>query len=87
MRTAGLVVGRQKPATAKGFAFFVIEDGPVRAQLILNPKLWEENRVLLRDASVLVVEGTVEETASQLAIKPELVLGLPSPVSTRGYHY
>ena len=87
VRTAGLVVGRQKPATAKGFAFFVIEDGPVRAQLILSPQLWEENRVLLRDASVLVVEGTVEETASQLAIKPELVLGLPSPVSTRGYHY
>ena len=87
VRTAGLVVGRQKPATAKGFAFFIIEDGPVRAQLILSPRLWEENRSLLRDASVLVVEGTVKETASQLAIKPELVLRLPSPVAVRGYHY
>ena len=43
-------------------------------------------RLLLCDATVLVVEGTVEDTDSQLTIKPDLVLGLPSPASTRGYH-
>jgi error-prone DNA polymerase len=87
VRTAGLVVGRQKPGTAKGFAFFVIEDGPVRCQLIINPQIWESNRVLLRDASVLVVDGSIVDTASHLAIKLDRVFALSSPMPSRGYHY
>lgn len=87
VRTAGLVVGRQRPGTAKGFAFFVIEDGPVRAQVIISPDLWDRQRVLLRDASMLVVDGIVEDTGHQLTLKALTLSDLPAPITVRGYHF
>lgn len=87
LRTAGMVVARQKPPTAKGFAFFVIEDGPHRAQLIISPDLWASHRSLLRDASFLVVDATVEDTGHQPALKATTLAALPMPITVRGYHY
>lgn len=51
--TAGLVVARQKPPTARGFAFYVIEDGPHRLQVVISPDLWACYRGVLRDATPL----------------------------------
>lgn len=87
VRTAGLVVGKQRPPTAKGFAFFVLEDGPVRAQLIIPPDLWESQRVLLRDASILVADAIVEDTGYQLTLKAIMLAQLPAPITVRGYHF
>lgn len=87
VRTAGLVVGKQRPPTAKGFAFYVLEDGPVRAQLIISPDLWDAQRVLLRDASILVVDAVVEDTGYQLTLKAQTLAELPAPVTVRGYHF
>lgn len=86
-RTAGLVVGRQRPGTAKGFAFFVLEDGPTRGQLIISPDLWNQHRVLLRDASILVADVVVEDTGYQLSLRAERLLTLPAPIAVRGYQY
>jgi error-prone DNA polymerase len=69
IRTAGLVVSRQKPPTAKGFAFYVLEDGATRAQVIISPDLWEEHRVLLRDAAILLVDAAIVDTGYQLTLK------------------
>ena len=86
-RTAGLVVGRQRPGTAKGFAFFVLEDGPTRGQLIISPDLWQRHRVLLRDASILVADVVVEDTGYQLSLRAERIFALPAPVDVQGYQY
>jgi error-prone DNA polymerase len=86
-RTAGLIVSRQRPATAKGFAFFVIEDGATRGQVIISPDLWATHRTLLRDASILIVDAVVEDTGYQLTLKAERLAALPAPVTVRGYHY
>lgn len=37
--TAGVVVAKQKPPTAQGFASYVVEDGPLRAQVVISPAL------------------------------------------------
>lgn len=87
VRTAGLVVSRQKPPTAKGFAFYVLEDGPVRAQLIIPPDLWDSNRELVRDAPVLVADAVVEATGYQVTLKATTLAGLRSPIAVRGYHF
>ncbi len=87
VRTAGLVVGKQRPPTAKGFAFFVLEDGPVRAQLIIPPDLWESHRVLLRDASIIVTDAVIEDTGYQLTLKAVSLAELPAPVRVQGYHF
>lgn len=87
VRTAGLVVGKQRPGTAKGYAFYVLEDGPVRAQLIISPDLWDAERQLLRDATILVADAIVEDTGHQLTLKAVTLADLPSPIRVRGYHF
>ncbi|GAA6751821.1 error-prone DNA polymerase [Thermus antranikianii] len=55
--TAGLVVAKQKPPTAQGYAFLVLEDGPIRRQVVVPPGLWERRYALFRDAKLLLVAG------------------------------
>ena len=59
--TAGLVVAKQKPPTAGGFAFYVLEDGPHRLQLVISPDLWEAQREVLRDAPLILATGGFEK--------------------------
>ena len=59
--TAGLVVAKQKPPTAGGFAFYVLEDGPNRLQLVISPDLWDAHRELLRDVPILLATGEFEK--------------------------
>jgi error-prone DNA polymerase len=81
VRTAGLVIGIQKPPTAGGFAFVMIEDGESLAQVVVNPDLWTDAYVLLRDDRVLVVEGTVQTSGQYVSIQALRLLafdGLPA---------
>ncbi len=88
VRAAGLVVSKQRPPTAKGFAFYVIEDGPVRAQLIISPDLWETHRVLLRDAPTLMADAVVEDTGHQLTLKVLKLAQIETPGRVQpGYHF
>lgn len=68
--TAGLIVAKQKPPTAGGFAFYVLEDGWARVQAVISPDLWEAHRVLLRDAQALIVcgEATVRGRAVMVRV-------------------
>ena len=84
VRTAGLVVSRQRPPTAGGFAFFVLEDGPNRAQLIISPQLWEAKRTLLRDARIIVADVVVEATGYQSSLRAESLMALSiNPTKSR----
>jgi error-prone DNA polymerase len=69
--TAGFVVAKQRPPTAKGFAFYVIEDGPLRLQVVISPDLWERERDLLREARVLVVTGMLEKRGRAWTIRAD----------------
>lgn len=76
VRTAGLRKFIQKPSSANGFAFVVIEDGPRLAQLIVAPALWERQARLLQTVPVLVVEGVVERAGHLLTLKAQRLWGL-----------
>ncbi len=56
---AGAVISRQRPPTAKGFCFLILEDESGRLTTALPPGLFERFERELRAPS-LVVEGTVE---------------------------
>ncbi|MBB5365847.1 hypothetical protein [Deinococcus humi] len=75
--TAGLVVTRQRPPTAKGFAFFVLEDAFTRVQAIIPPDLWEAHRVLLRDARALIVHGEATVQGQAVTMKVRRLSELP----------
>ena len=69
--TAGVVVSRQRPPTAGGVAFYVVEDGPLRTQVVISPTLWERERSLLRDARVLIVSGDFEKRGKAWTLRAE----------------
>ncbi|WP_370657490.1 hypothetical protein [Deinococcus sp. KNUC1210] len=75
--TAGLVIVRQRPPTARGFAFFVLEDRHTRVQLIISPDLWEAHRQLLRDASALIAFGEARINGRAVTVKALRLAGLP----------
>lgn len=61
---AGLVIARQRPATAKGVVFILIEDETGTANLIVPPKLYDAQRVTVRSEPLVEFEGRVEKHAS-----------------------
>jgi error-prone DNA polymerase len=60
VQVAGLVVCRQRPATAKGFLFMSLEDEHGLANVIVKPWLYERTRLLLRTEPFLLVSGQLQ---------------------------
>ncbi|WP_295818289.1 DNA polymerase III subunit alpha, partial [uncultured Deinococcus sp.] len=66
---AGVIVARQRPPTARGFAFYVLEDTSGRVQAILSPELWEAHRAVLRDAHALIAHGHVTRRGHAVTLR------------------
>jgi error-prone DNA polymerase len=60
IKTAGLVVCRQRPGTAKGFVFLLLEDETGVVNVVIRPDLYEAQRSVLRGEPYLCIEGTVQ---------------------------
>jgi error-prone DNA polymerase len=60
VRTAGLVVNRQRPATASGVVFMTLEDETGYVNLIVWPRVAERQRRAMLASRLLEVAGTVE---------------------------
>jgi len=58
---AGIVVARQRPQTAKGFIFILMEDeaGPINA--IVRPDVYEECKAAIRLEPFLRIDGTLQK--------------------------
>lgn len=57
---AGLIVARQRPATAKGTIFLLLEDEFGFMNVIVPEPVYAENREMIRHAMFLMAEGRVE---------------------------
>ena len=57
---AGLLVARQRPATAKGVMFLLIEDETGVANVIVTPPVYERHRLTVRTASLVTIAGRLE---------------------------
>ena len=60
LRTAGLVLVRQMPGSAKGVLFITIEDETGIANLVIWPKLYEKQRRIILSARMLAVHGRIQ---------------------------
>jgi error-prone DNA polymerase len=60
VRTAGLVVARQRPATAKGVTFMLLEDEHGAINVIVAPPVYEAHRLTVRAEPMVLVEGRLE---------------------------
>lgn len=60
-RVAGLVLIRQRPATAKGITFMTLEDETGTANLVVHVNTWERFRKIARGATALVAHGILQQ--------------------------
>jgi error-prone DNA polymerase len=60
LQTAGLVLVRQKPGTAKGVIFITLEDETGIANLVVWAKIFEKYRRAVLSASMLAVRGRIQ---------------------------
>lgn len=56
----GMVVARQRPATAGGIVFLLLEDETGAINVIVRPDLYEAQRAIIRADPLLVVTGRLE---------------------------
>ncbi|MGE3807764.1 MAG: hypothetical protein AB7K24_24130, partial [Gemmataceae bacterium] len=56
----GLVIMRQRPATAKGITFVTLEDESGQANLIVRQDVWERYRRAARHATALLAHGVLQ---------------------------
>ena len=57
---AGLVVARQRPATARGVVFMLVEDEHGQVNLIVPPPVYDRYRALVRGEPLLLARGRYE---------------------------
>jgi error-prone DNA polymerase len=60
VEVAGLVVCRQRPGTAKGFVFLVLEDEFGLVNVIVKPDLYQRQRSLVRTEPFVSVRGVLQ---------------------------
>jgi len=73
VRTAGCVIARQRPGTAKGFVFLSLEDETGISNAIITPDILDKNRVLITTEKFLLLEGVLQKQEGVISVKVERV--------------
>ena len=64
VRLGGLVVARQRPGTAKGIVFLLLEDEFGTVNLIVPPQVYDRHRLTVRAEPLIMPEGRLERLRS-----------------------
>jgi error-prone DNA polymerase len=71
VRTAGMVITRQRPGTAKGFVFLTLEDETGIANIIIRPDVYAATRLVVVESPFLLVEGVLQNQDGVTSIRAE----------------
>ena len=71
VRTAGMVITRQRPGTAKGFVFLTLEDETGVSNVIIRPDVYARDKAIVVESPFLLVEGWLQVQDGVTAIKAE----------------
>jgi error-prone DNA polymerase len=74
---AGMVICRQRPGTAKGFVFVSLEDETGISNAIVDPKLFEQRRLVITQEAFLSITGIVQNARNTILIRAESIEALP----------
>lgn len=69
VRTAGCVIARQRPGTAKGFIFISMEDETGIANIVISPDLYDKDRLVVTRSKFLLVEGMLQNQDEVIHVK------------------
>ncbi len=64
VRVGGLVVARQRPGTAGGVVFVLLEDEHGTINLVVPPAIYERHRLTVRTEPLIVADGRLERLAA-----------------------
>ena len=76
VEVAGLVVARQRPETAKGFVFVLVEDVAGMVNVIVRPDVYREHRTAIRGEPLLWVRGKLAKDDGTVNVLAEEAKGL-----------
>ncbi len=76
---AGMVVARQRPATAKGVVFMLLEDEWGVLNLVIPPPVARRDRLVLRTAGFVRAAGKLERREGVVNLVAERLLALSRP--------
>jgi error-prone DNA polymerase len=74
--TAGCVIARQRPGTAKGFVFLSMEDETGIANIIVTPDVYERERVLVTRGRFLMISGPLQNQDNVIHVKAAAIAAL-----------
>jgi error-prone DNA polymerase len=72
---AGMAVARQRPSTANGIVFMLLEDEYGQSNLIVPPHVYERYRAIVRGEPLILARGKLERKGKNINL---LVSGLVS---------
>jgi error-prone DNA polymerase len=87
VRTAGSVIVRQRPGTAKGLLFLTLEDETGMSQAVVSPDLLQKHRKLIVGSPGLVVEGVLQKRDGTLSVKGERFWSLKKLVAVPSHDW
>jgi error-prone DNA polymerase len=76
VRTAGCVIARQRPGTAKGFVFLSLEDETGIGNAIITPDIMDQHRVVITAEKFLLLEGVLQNQDGVISVRVERVVPL-----------
>jgi error-prone DNA polymerase len=76
---AGMLVARQRPATAKGVMFLLIEDESGVANVIVLPPVYDRHRLVVRTAPLVTIDGRRERREGVINVVATSVAALERP--------
>src|SRR5436190_153615 len=74
--TAGIVIARQRPGTATGSVFLLLEDEHGMTNVIVPPAVYERDRIMVRAEPLLQVWGRLERRTGAVNVIADRIAGL-----------
>jgi len=84
LETAGLVLVRQMPGSAKGVMFITIEDEAGIANLVIWPKLYERQRRVILSAKMMAVHGRIQREGEVVHLVAHRLTNLSKTLASVG---
>ncbi|TAX38957.1 error-prone DNA polymerase [Rhizobium leguminosarum] len=81
LMTAGLVLVRQKPGSAKGVMFITIEDETGSANLVVWPSLFEKRRRVVLGSSMMAINGKIQREGDVVHLVAQQLFDLSDDLS------
>jgi error-prone DNA polymerase len=78
--TAGLVICRQRPGTAKGFVFLTLEDETGLVNVVVTPQRFERQALLISRTPLLLVRGVLQVEQKVVNVRAQQFRALQTAV-------